>query len=69
MVGDVRTIEEEAHAVADIMERVGETIAGIQVDAEVDPKAFVIPGERYFEKRGLRMFNRVTELLREVENG
>lgn len=64
LVGDAATIDEEARAVADIMEDVGGKIAGIPVDAEIE---ITRSGERYFEKRGATMFKRIMGILGTVE--
>lgn len=66
LIGDAATIEDEARAVAAIMEQVGETVARIPVDADI---AITKPRERYFEKRGANMFAKVMEHLERAENG
>lgn len=60
--GDADTIEEEAVAVADIMERAAETVTGgfrIGTDCAVTRWP-----DRYFDKRGFGMFDRIMTMPR-----
>ena len=61
--GDAASIEEEARAVAGIMERAAEAVTGgLRIDVDYSITRYP---ERYFDKRGIGMFTRIIAMLHE----